>query len=393
VKRALLVVVAACGGEPAQAVTATPQITKPIARGVVEDRVLLTGELRAGAATELSVPKTEVWELTIRWIAEDGAAVKAGERVLEFDNSAFTTGLVGKQIAVLEASSGLRAFRDVGALSIAVKGFEQQQAKIAADKATLLAAVPADLLPQKTVQDRQIDRTRTELALTKAEKDLATEKQTNALEMRVKQIELDKAKRAVDTAEKGISELLLKAPVDGVVSIQNHPWEGRRFQVGDPVQPGFTIVTLPDFSKPMEVRADLSDVDDGRIVAGAKGSCVLDAYPHEPLPCVVQEISPVARTKARQSLRRMFTVGLSIDNSDPKRMRPGMSVKIVLPGAKKTGLVVPRGAVFENPDNGKAQIRMAGGELRAVTLGACDAQGCLVESGAAEGDSVLVGAP
>jgi len=383
----------ACGGDRLAAAPGNVQTTAAVAQGEVIDRVLLTGELAAGVAIELDVPKTDAWELTIRWMAEDGAHVKAGDRVLEFDNSAFTNGLVEKQIAVIEANSALRTFRDVSAMALGVKGFERQQAKVALDKATLLASVPADLLPLRTVQDRQLEKTRAELAFNKAEKDLATEKQTNALEARVKQIDLDKAKRAVETAERSIDDLVLKAPRDGVISIGIHPWEGRRFQVGDSVQPGFTIVTLPDFSQPMKIHADLSDVDDGRLAVGARGTCTLDAYPHEPLPCQVSELAPVARNRARQSLRRMFAVTLSIANSDPARMRPGMSVKVDLPAPPQRGLVAPRGAIVEDPKTHKAALRTAGGGLREITLGPCDAQRCVIASGAQAGDGVLVGAP
>lgn len=385
----------ACGGSaehPASESAGAVRVTKTVVKGDIAERVVLTGELHAGSATELSVPKTDSWELTIRWLAEDGAQVKAGDRVLEFDNSAFTTGLVEKEIAVLEANSTFRTFQDVSAMALAVKGFELQQAKVTVDKATLMAAVPADLLPQRTVQDRILDKTRAELARTKAEKDFGTEREANALEARVKQIDFEKAKRAVETAQKSIGELTIKAPKDGVISVGTHPWEGRRFQIGDVVQPGFTIVTLPDFSQPMEVKAELSDVDDGRIAIGSKGLCTLDAYPHEPLPCTVKELAPVARTRARQSLRRMFAVSLAIENSDPARMRPGMSVKIELTGPKKSGLIVPRGAIFENPDNHKTLLRSSD-DLRDVTLGGCDAQNCLVERGATEGETVTLGAP
>ena len=59
---------------------------------------------------------------------------------------------------------------------------------------------------------------------------------------------------------------MLNAPRDGIIVIGEHPWEGRKFHVGDTVQPGWTIVSLPDLSAGMEVRAELSDVDDGRVV-------------------------------------------------------------------------------------------------------------------------------
>jgi hypothetical protein len=57
-------------------------------------------------------------------------------------------------------------------------------------------------------------------------------------------------------------------------------------------------------------------------------------------------------------------------------MRPGMSVKVVLPRpSAKAALLVPRGAVL----------------AKDVKLGACDAQHCIVESGLHEGDTVTLG--
>ncbi len=383
----LLVGLVACSGDRSAAVTGGAVLQREtLAQGEINERVLLTGELRAGVAIDLTVPKTETWELTIRWMAEDGAVVKAGDRVLEFDNSAFTTGLVQKQISVIEANSAFRTYRDISAMALSTKQHELEHHRVNLEKATLLTSVPADLLPQRTVQDRQLEKTRAELALSKAEKDFAAERQANALEAKVKQIELDKAKRAVETAEKAISELVLKAPRDGVISIGTHPWEGRRFQIGDVVQPGFIIVTLPDFTQPMEIKAELSDVDDGRVAVGQKGRCTLDAYPLEPLPCDVKELAPVARARQRQSLRRNFAVSLSIPNKDPDRMRPGMSVKVELIGKKLAGLLAPRSALMF--DNGKAALRLGGGEMREVKVAGCDAQKCVIESGATVGDVV-----
>ena len=83
--------------------------------------------------------------------------------------------------------------------------------------------------------------------------------------------------------------------------IADHPrWEGRKFQVGDTVWPGFTIGTMPDLTQALEVDADLSDVDDGRVKAGLTGTCTLDAYPADPIPCTVTDVAPVARDKGQE---------------------------------------------------------------------------------------------
>ena len=46
-----------------------------VATGELAPRVLLTGALRATAAVELTTPRTDTWQLSIRWMAEDGASV------------------------------------------------------------------------------------------------------------------------------------------------------------------------------------------------------------------------------------------------------------------------------------------------------------------------------
>ncbi|MGE3547904.1 MAG: efflux RND transporter periplasmic adaptor subunit, partial [Kofleriaceae bacterium] len=243
----------------------------------------------------------------------------------------------------------------------------------------------------RTVQERLLEKARAEVAVAKAQHELDSEKQAAGLDQEVKRIALEKAKRAIDSAEKTISDLVVKAPRDGVMLVLDHPWRGSRFRTGDAVQPGMKIVTFPDLSQPMKVRAELSDVDDGQITVHAKGTCTLDAYSAEPTPCEVVELAPVAGTPARESLRRAFSVVLSLSNANAERMRPGMSVKVELPGpgSRNNVLVVPRDAVVFGD---KPSVRLASGDRREVTIGACDAQRCAIERGLAEGDTVRAGA-
>jgi len=384
VKRWVLVLAAACSGQPAQKTSAPVARTAKVVKRDVVDRVVLTGELHAASAIDLTVPRTDAWEISIRWLAEDGIAVKAGDRVLEFDNSAVTKQLEQEKLALLEAEMTLRSAEALAAIEGEQKKTELDQAKIALAKATLLADVPADLLSGRDAQERQLEKKRQEIAVEKAQAALESQQQESALEIKVKQIELDKAKHTIESAEKAISDLVVKAPRDGMLVVGTS-WDGRKFHSGDNVEPGMTIASIPDPSTPMVVDADLSDVDDGRVHVGMQASCTLDAYPAEPLPCTVKDVTPVASIKGRKSLRRAFAVTLELAKTDP-RMRPGMSAKIELHGAPVAGaVVVPRGAlVFDK----QVRARLADGSLRDVTLGPCDAQGCVVEKGLAEGEAV-----
>jgi len=390
---ACLVGCAACHGELAGPGTGEPVHTATLLRGDIVDRQLMNGELRAASSLGLTVPRTDSWQLMIRWIAEDGVRVKAGDKVIELDNSSFTAQLAEKHLALLEAEMTLRGVQDMGAIETATKATVLRQHQIALDKATVRAGVPADLLAGRDAQERQLAQKRAEVAVDKAAHELAAQREQAALELRIKQIELDKVRRAIAAAEKTIAELVLTAPRDGMIVIDDHPWLGRKIRVGDTVQPGMTLASLPDMTQPMEVRAELSDVDDGRVTVGMTGRCTLDAYPDEPRPCLVKDVTPVARSKGESSLRRAFAVRLDLGKTDPGRMRPGMSVKVELhPRTLQNVVVVPRGAVIDEPSRAtrRARVRMATGELRDVTIGLCDAQACAVEAGVAAGDVIAV---
>lgn len=385
---------AACGGEIARPAAGEPVRTAKVERGGVIDRQLITGELRAASSTSLTVPRTDAWQLTVRWLAEDGASVKAGDKVLEFDNSAVTAQLAEKQLLVLEAAMALRATQDLVALETASKATELRQRQIALEKATVLASVPGDLLAGRDAQERQLARKRAEVAVAKAEHELDAQRKQAALDLKIKQIEHDKARRAIEIAENTIADLVLSAPRDGLLVVEDHPWGlGRKIRAGDTVHPGATVASLPDLTQAMQVHGELSDVDDGRIAAGMAGTCTLDAYPGDPIECTVKDLTPVARSKGQSSLRRTFSIVLDLARTDAARMRPGMSVKVVLPVRSAPGVVaVPRGAiVWPAAGSTGARIRMANGELREVTLGACGAQACVVEAGLTEGAVVVLG--
>jgi len=379
-----VIVLAACSAQPAQRASAPVVRTAKVVKRDVADRVLLTGALHAASAIDLQVPRTDSWQISLRWLAEDGTQVKAGDRVIEYDNSAETKQLEQEKLTYIEAEMTLRSAQALAQISAAQKKTELEQAKIALEKATLLADVPADLLSGHDAQERQLEKKRQQIAVEKAQGQLKSQLEQDALEIQVKQIELDKAKRTIDSAEKAIKDLVVTAPRDGTFVVGTD-WQGRKFHSGDNLWPGMTIASIPDPNTPMEVEADESDVDDGRVHVGMAGACTLDAYPTEALACSVKSITPVASIKGEQSLRRAFVVLLELPKTDP-RMRPGMSVKVELHGAPIAGaLVVPRGAlVFAK----QVRARLADGSMRDVTVGPCDAQGCVVEKGLAEGEAV-----
>jgi multidrug efflux pump subunit AcrA (membrane-fusion protein) len=106
-----MLLAAACSAGHANPETAEPAPSAPhdltVRRGRLEDRFLLTGQLVAVNSDYLVVPRIPNWQTTIRWLESEGAVVKPGQRVVEFDTASFAQALGEKQLAWDQAQSDL----------------------------------------------------------------------------------------------------------------------------------------------------------------------------------------------------------------------------------------------------------------------------------------------
>jgi multidrug resistance efflux pump len=368
---------------PSSARAAQPAQDLTVRRGRFDDRFLLTGQLAAVHADHLVVPRIPSWQTTIRWMEDEGTVVKGGQKVVEFDTSAFAQDYGDKHLAWDQAQSDLEQAEADRAGARAEAEFQVDQKSNAVEKARIPAGIPADFLRGKDYQENQLALERALNELDKAREDLHSREASSEETIRQKRIALEKARRELAAATQAMEGMVLLAPRDGILVVADHPWQGRKLQVGDSVWVGLPVVSLPDLTA-MRVEAKLSDVDDGRIAPALPVICVLDAFPDRTFPGRIAEITPVAQEEAGRSLRRAYNVRIDLDAADPERMRPGMSVKVeVRPRPKDDVLLAPRaGLDFSGPS---PRARLASGEEVDVTLGSCNPDACVVLGGVAEG--------
>jgi multidrug resistance efflux pump len=383
-----VLVLAGCACGSGRAAGPDPAVRKPRSeltahRGEFRQRFLLTGELDAVRAENLVAPRTPQWTVTIRWMEADGATVAAGQKVVEFDNAAFSGDLEEKRLALVQAQSDLvRAEADVRS-QIKDREFTVEQRQVALEKAEIDAAVPQDLLDRRKYQERQLSLRRAQVDFDKSREDLDAYRASSRADLENRRISMEKARREIATAEVSIEALTLRAPREGILVVAEHPWEDRKFQVGDTVFAGWTVMRIPDLAA-MRVEAQLPDVDDGRIAVGMPAACTLDTYPEARFSGKVVELTPVAQEPPGQSLRRAFHVRIDLEETDPRKMRPGMSVKVDVESARiASALLAPRAALDRASSPPRALL--AGGGEAEVRLGPCNAEECVIENGLAEG--------
>ena len=180
---------------PSRSVPAAPAGSPPA------DRLLLTGELSAVRSADLFVPETPLWALQLRFLAEDGTAVREGDRVAEFDATGLTADLEQKRIAVVEAELSLLSFE--AALEGTTLAKEQTVLARRTDlaRARIDAEIPAELRSRREHEENQ-------LALKRAETELASFRSAAASERAVLAIALGRVAIASGLSEGDVIALV-----------------------------------------------------------------------------------------------------------------------------------------------------------------------------------------
>ena len=354
-----------------------------IRRGSFRERVFLTGTLDATRGVRITPPRTPTWQVQIRWMEEDGANVTAGQKIVELDNSAFAADLESKHLAARKEEKELEQQKAQADAKAAELGFAVSQRLVELAKAEIEVDIPRELIPVREYQEKQLAMERARTALGKAEEELATHHRTTEQDLAIQQINLRKTRYEIRIAEKAISELVLEATRDGVLILGDVRRENRKLQVGDTVWPGYVVARIPDLSE-MQVVAQLSDVDDGRVHVGAEAVVRLDSYPELTFPGVVRDITPIARETSPRSLRRAFRVRVALEQTDPEKMRPGMAaqVEVHMQGLEDV-LLVPRAGL--DLSRSPPQALLESGESVSVEFGPCNSFECVCVGGLDEG--------
>ncbi len=355
-----------------------------VRRGTFQSDMILSGELEAARGEFLSVPALPSWQTAIKWLAEDGSVVAPGDVVVELDNTALTTDLESKRQLASQTAQELQQREAEWSADIEQKTLEVEKKKSDLEKAKIDAKIPADLLSARRYEEYQGTLRRTTVEHEKAVDVLRSRRTGVAAERDNLLLQIGKASREIAIAEAAIDALVLRAPRGGIFVVRDLPWESRKLQIGDPVWVGFPIAMIPDPTS-IRVKAALADVDDGKIATGLPVTITLDGYPSMAFTGRITSISAVAQESRRASLRRQFDVLIALDKIDEQRMRPGLSARVVVHrDARASVLLAPRAAIDFSGKTVRA--RLAGGGMKDVTLGACNAQDCVVMSGLEEGE-------
>jgi HlyD family secretion protein len=375
---------------------AGPQATVP-GTATVERRdfvhtLRLTGTTSAVEARAVLVPQLSAQnfsELVITKLAPAGTKVKEGDILLEFDRQSQMKEFLDRQAEYQDFVDQVAKKRSDEAAARAKDETELKQAEDDLEKAKLEMLKNEISSRIQAEKNREtLDEDQANVKALRATFDL--KRQAALADLRILEIQRDRAKARMLYAQKNESKLTVRSPLDGVV-VLNTIWKGGKMgevQEGDQARPGQGIMQVINPAA-MQLRVPVNQADLLELHTGQHAQVQLDAYPGMMFPATLESLEPIGKNGQFSDTVRTFTATFSIQGSNP-RLMPDLSAAVDVELERvPNALIVPRSSIVS--EGGRTYVEAKSGlgfEKRSVKLGPENDVDAVVDSGLQAGDIV-----
>jgi multidrug resistance efflux pump len=379
--------------------TRTSVPTATVARTEFVDILELRSDIRPVRSVVLGAP-TGTGDLQIVRLVKNGAALKAGDVVVEFDATSLRRQETDRRAELRQAEAEIEQSRAQQRIVEEATGANMLQARFDVERAKI-DSVDRGFLAPLEVERARLGLIDAEQRLVEAQKRQVAELAAAAATVAGRVRRRDRVKADLERIETAIASLQVKAPSSGNASLMPNPRSGsasggnQDFREGDRAWPGASIVELPDLSS-VHLTARLDESDRGRVAVGQAATVHLDAVPDRVYHSTVSRISLLARVDFSTSWPPARDFDLELLMADPDaRLKPGMTASVRIAVARyPDALVVPAQAVILV--NGRPTVFVqqgSGFEPRAVVMKRRGREQVALASGVTPGERVALENP
>ncbi|MGB2717184.1 MAG: HlyD family efflux transporter periplasmic adaptor subunit [Vicinamibacterales bacterium] len=328
--------------------------TARVIEGDVPVVVYTTGELRPMRSVGLVAPAIG-GPLQILHIMGTGTPVKEGDVVVEFDLSEQEERLAQAKSELEQAEQEITKLRaDIVVqraqerVTLLTARYDVRRAELDAQGNELVGAIEAkkNLLMLEESKGR----------LAQLESDLASRDTTDRASLAVLEEKRNKARLAMETAQRNIDQMRIRAPFDGLVAVKDNDtngaaWTGMvvpEYREGDTVWPGRPVADVLHESG-LELVAKVTEYDRAHLNAGQKAEVAIHAVQGTSLPATIKSVAGASRRSDffGWDSTRMFDVSFQVTGSSAN-LRPGLTTQVRVTGDPIKGArYLPRQALFE----------------------------------------------
>jgi HlyD family secretion protein len=373
--------------------------TAEVQRSDFVDYVEIRGQIKALRSETITAPAS-AGDLQIMKLAPNGAQVKKGDVLVEFDASNLKQKYAQDRSALRAAEADIEKTRAGSRLKEEQDVTDAMKAKFAIQSAKMDASKEEILSPIEGAKAR-IKVSDAERKHEEAQVKLEANRAAGSADAASKGSKRDEAQFAVKQDEVSLASLTIRAPLDGVVAVQGN-WRSagpmsatQPFKAGDRAWAGAALIELPDPSS-LRVIGRVEEADRGRVALSQEATVRLDAIADKTFTGKVDEISATASPDFQGGwpFPRNFTIGVSVKETD-SRLSPGMgAVTRVVVDRVPNAIVIPSSAIFRK--GGQSVVYLLRGsrfEETPVDVQRRSGESALLAKGVKAGDKIALKDP
>ncbi len=270
--------------------------------------------------------------LTLVRLVASGTSAKPGDILAEFDRTQQLDNALEARAKYEDFGHQVAQRRAENRANVERRAEEMQQA--------LADLAKAELQRRKGPILGEIERLKNEVKLEDAKTHVESLKKSHharevadAAALRILELKQERQKVILERTELNVQKLVVKAPHEGVVALEN-TWRSGSMgppQEGDQMYPGQPLLRLFDPSQ-MEVHTMVGEPDGAVLAPGVKALVRLDAYPDLVFEARLVAASPVAASAIGLPIKR-FAARFRLERTDP-RVLPDLSAAVIILGAE-----------------------------------------------------------
>lgn len=328
--------------------------TAVVKRGVFTTYLTLQGQLAALRSATLKAPTRAGDQIRILKLVGNGARVKPGEVVIQFDGTKLEQTLQQDQSALKQADAEIKQSQAKAEMAEEQDRTDLMKARYTLESAKLDASEKS-ILSKIDGEEKELAVANAEQTARQAVEKLKSDQESGAADVKDKEQARAKALFDVQETRRELASMTIRAPMAGLATILPNLRAGGFFENGPPFKPGDQawagagIIELPDLST-LYVNARVDEADRGKLRAGQPVTVRVDAVPGAALAGEITEISSLAKIdfSAGWPPSRNFELRVRLHQIDP-RMRPGMTANLKTAADRVSdSILIPAQAVFKS---------------------------------------------
>lgn len=369
--------------------------TYEVKRGEFRDSLEFRGEVKTLKSVTISAP-AEAGDLQIVKVVAEGTPVKPGDVVVEFDKTKteqdlaqYRSALKSAEATIEQARAQARLGEEENKTAVLKARYNVEAAKLEASKQEIVSKIEGAEAKLKLADAEQALRE----AETKQKSDVAL----NRAAIENTEQASQKAKYDVERAERALTEMSVRAPAAGTISVLQH-WAGSNmttYRPGDRVWPGAAIAELPDAST-LRISARVDETERGRLAPKQAVTIQLNAIPDRQFTGHIDRIGEIASLDFSSGwpLTRNFILEIVLDQTD-SRFKPGITGQVtVVVDRVPDALTIPAQALFQKSGQNVTYVwRGSQFEEREVEVGRRSGDKLMIAKGLRAGDQVALRDP